>query len=72
MAATSEALKNVNAATANMDAITAKVKRGEATVGALINDKKVYEQMNTASADVRKTVEEAKAGMTAFQENMRH
>src|SRR5438093_4874520 len=45
---------HVQAATANMDSITAKVKRGEGTVGALINDKKIYEQMNTATAEVRK------------------
>lgn len=47
----------------NVDSISAKVNNGQGTMGALINDKKVYQQVNSAT-------EEAKAGATAFQENM--
>jgi outer membrane protein OmpA-like peptidoglycan-associated protein len=47
----------------NVDGISGKINRGEGTVGALINDKKIYQQANAATA-------EAKAGATAFQENM--
>jgi outer membrane protein OmpA-like peptidoglycan-associated protein len=39
-------------------------------VGALINDKKVYDQISAASSDMRTTVSEAKVGVTAFEENM--
>jgi phospholipid/cholesterol/gamma-HCH transport system substrate-binding protein len=47
----------------NVDGISGKINRGEGTVGALINDKKIYQQANAATA-------EAKAGATAFEENM--
>jgi len=67
---TNAALKNVNGATADLNNITAKVDRGEGTVGALINDKTMYNQLNATAADVRKTVEQAKIGVTGFQEDM--
>ena len=47
----------------NVDSISTKVNNGQGTMGSLINDKKVYQQVNAAT-------EEAKAGATAFQENM--
>jgi outer membrane protein OmpA-like peptidoglycan-associated protein len=47
----------------NIDSISSKINRGEGTAGALINDKKIYEQANAATA-------QAKAGATAFDENM--
>ena len=47
----------------NVDSISTKVNNGQGTLAALINDKKVYQQVNAAT-------EEAKAGATAFQENM--
>lgn len=70
MDTTSMTLKNANAATSNMQAITGKINQGEGTVGALINDKKVYNQISAASSDMRTTVAQAKVGVTAFQENM--
>jgi phospholipid/cholesterol/gamma-HCH transport system substrate-binding protein len=47
----------------NVDSISSKINQGQGTMGALINDKKIYQQANAATA-------EAKAGATAFQENM--
>jgi phospholipid/cholesterol/gamma-HCH transport system substrate-binding protein len=47
----------------NVDDISAKINRGEGSIGALLNDKKIYEQANAATA-------QAKAGATAFDENM--
>jgi phospholipid/cholesterol/gamma-HCH transport system substrate-binding protein len=47
----------------NVDVISGKINQGQGTVGALINDKKIYQQVNAATA-------EAKEGTTAFQENM--
>jgi phospholipid/cholesterol/gamma-HCH transport system substrate-binding protein len=43
--------------------ITSKIDRGEGTVGALVNDKKLYNDMHQAT-------EQAKLGATAFDENM--
>jgi outer membrane protein OmpA-like peptidoglycan-associated protein len=70
MDTTSTAMKNVDVATAELKGITGKINRGEGTVGALINDKTVYDQMSAATADARETIAQAKIGATAFQENM--
>lgn len=68
--ATNAALKNVDQATSDLKSITAKVNRGQGTIGALINDKQVYEQVRGASADIRNTAAKAREGATAFEENM--
>jgi outer membrane protein OmpA-like peptidoglycan-associated protein len=47
----------------NVDSISLKINRGEGSVGALINNKKLYQQANATAA-------EAKAAATAFDENM--
>src|SRR5260370_5194551 len=47
----------------NVDSISSKINQGQGTMGALVNDKKIYQQANAATA-------EAKAGATAFDENM--
>jgi outer membrane protein OmpA-like peptidoglycan-associated protein len=57
------ALKNVDQATGQMASITSKVDRGEGTIGALINDKSVYRQLDS-------TMTNARVGLTAFQEDM--
>ncbi len=67
---TQSALHNVNDATADMRSITTKIDRGQGTAGALINNREIYEQVRATVAESRDTVTQAKAGMTAFQENM--
>jgi len=67
---THSALKNVNDATADMRSITAKIDQGQGTAGALINNREIYNDMRATVADTRETVNQAKAGMTSFQENM--
>jgi len=56
-------VKNASEATENFRAIGAKINQGRGTVGALINDRKIYDQATAATA-------QAKAGAAAFQENM--
>ena len=63
-------MKNVESATAQVDAITAKVNRGQGTIGALVNDRRMYDQINATAGSLRKTVEHANVGVTAFGENM--
>lgn len=63
LGATKEAVDNANQATENFKLISTKINEGKGTVGALINDRKVYEQASAAA-------EQAKAGVTSFQENM--
>jgi phospholipid/cholesterol/gamma-HCH transport system substrate-binding protein len=64
------ALTNVTAATANLSSITGKINNGQGTVGALINDKKIYTQLDQTTAGLSDTVVKAQAGVTDFQENM--
>src|SRR5216684_646536 len=63
IAKTDQILDSAKDAMQNADAITAKINQGQGTMGALINDKSVYQQVNAATA-------QAKAGATAFDENM--
>src|SRR5436305_13574924 len=53
---TKGAIENVNDTTNNLKSITNKIDQGQGTVGALINNKKIYQNVN--------------AGAAAFQEDM--
>jgi phospholipid/cholesterol/gamma-HCH transport system substrate-binding protein len=64
------ALTNVTAATANLSSITSKINEGHGTIGALINDKKIYTQLDETTAGLRDTVIKAQTGVGDFQENM--
>jgi phospholipid/cholesterol/gamma-HCH transport system substrate-binding protein len=64
------ALKNITVASANVSDITAKVNSGQGTIGSLVNDKKIYTQLDQTTAGLRDTIGHAQAGVTAFQENM--
>ncbi len=65
-----EALKNVTKATANISSISAKIDNGQGTVGSLINDKKIYGELDQTMIGMRDTISQAQAGVTDFQENM--
>ena len=67
---TQEALTNVTHATASLSSVSAKIDAGQGTIGALINDKKIYAQLDQATLGMRDTIVKAQAGVTAFQENM--
>jgi phospholipid/cholesterol/gamma-HCH transport system substrate-binding protein len=64
------ALANVTVATANLSSISTKIDDGQGTLGALINDKKIYTQLDQTTAGLRDTVLKAQAGVAGFQENM--
>jgi len=65
-----EALNNVTVLTANLSSISGKINQGQGTIGALVNDKKIYTQLDQTTAGLRDTVNHAQVGVTAFQENM--
>jgi phospholipid/cholesterol/gamma-HCH transport system substrate-binding protein len=65
-----EALNNVTVATANLSSISTKIDRGQGTIGALINDKKMYDQLDQTSVGMRDTMTHVQAGIADFQENM--
>jgi phospholipid/cholesterol/gamma-HCH transport system substrate-binding protein len=65
-----QALQNVTRATVNIESISAKIDGGQGTVGALVNDKQLYSNLNDATGSMRETMAHAQAGVTEFQENM--
>ena len=65
-----QAIKNVTQATANLNSISAKIDQGQGTVGALINDKKIYGDLDQTMNGIHDVVAQAQAGVTDFQENM--
>jgi phospholipid/cholesterol/gamma-HCH transport system substrate-binding protein len=65
-----EAIDNTTVATANLKSITAKINDGQGTIGALVNDKKMYTELDQTTAGMRDTMVHAQAGIADFQENM--
>jgi outer membrane protein OmpA-like peptidoglycan-associated protein len=65
-----QAIQNVTRATANLDSISSKIDEGHGTVGALVNDKELYSNLDQATRAMRDTMAQAQTGVTDFQENM--
>jgi len=63
IAKSSDILDSTKSTMQNLDSISKKVNSGQGTMGRLVNDKTIYENMN-------KTVAEAQAGVESFHENM--
>ena len=64
------AIGNLNVATGDVKSITGKIDKGEGTIGAFVNDKETYQNINATTASLRDMVGEAKVGIVSFQENM--
>jgi len=54
------AMQNVSETAGNLGAITSKINNGAGTVGALINDKKIYENVSQATTEMQEDMEAAK------------
>jgi phospholipid/cholesterol/gamma-HCH transport system substrate-binding protein len=54
---------SLDTAAQNLASVSTKINDGKGALGALLNDKQVYNQLNATTA-------QAKAGATAFQDNM--
>ncbi len=63
MAGAGDLLQTANSTMQNIDSITTKMNSGTGTLGALINDKKMYQ-------DARAATVEAQQGAAAFHDNM--
>ena len=63
MEATHSAMKNLDTLSGDMATLTARINRGQGTVGALLNDRTLYDQIGD-------TVAHARVGVIDFQENM--
>jgi phospholipid/cholesterol/gamma-HCH transport system substrate-binding protein len=64
------AIQNVTRATASLQSISAKIDGGQGTAGALVNDKRLYSNLEQTTSAMRDTMVQAHAGVTDFQENM--
>ncbi|MBI4459010.1 MAG: MCE family protein [Acidobacteria bacterium] len=60
---TNEILESTKESTQNLQDISGKINDSKGTLGALVNDKTLYQELSGVA-------EQAKAGTTAFQENM--
>jgi phospholipid/cholesterol/gamma-HCH transport system substrate-binding protein len=65
-----QALDNVTFASAHLKSISAKIDSGQGTVGALVNDKQLYNNLEQTTTTLHVTMLQAQAGVTDFQENM--
>jgi phospholipid/cholesterol/gamma-HCH transport system substrate-binding protein len=65
-----QAINNTTAATAHLNSVSAKVDSGQGTVGALINDKQLYNNLQQTTTTLHDTMLQAQTGVTDFQENM--
>ena len=64
------AIGNLNGASSDVKSITGKIDKGQGTIGAFVNDKKTFENINSMTASLQEVVVEAKTGVVSFQENM--
>jgi phospholipid/cholesterol/gamma-HCH transport system substrate-binding protein len=65
-----QAIQNATQATAHLNSVSAKIDSGQGTVGALVNDKQLYSNLEQTTATLHDTVLQAQAGVTNFKENM--
>jgi len=68
--ASQQAINNASVATAHLNSISAKIDSGQGTVGALVNDKQLYSNLEQTTSSLQGTMVQAQAGVTDFQENM--
>jgi phospholipid/cholesterol/gamma-HCH transport system substrate-binding protein len=65
-----QAIDNATMATAHINSVTAKIDDGQGTIGSLVNDKQIYNNVDQTTAALQATMVHAQAGVTDFQENM--
>jgi phospholipid/cholesterol/gamma-HCH transport system substrate-binding protein len=65
-----QAIQNTTQATAHLNSVSAKIDSGQGTAGALINDKKLYNNLEQSTTILQSTMLQAQTGVTDFQENM--
>ena len=65
-----QAIQNATRATANLAVISSKINAGQGTIGALVNDKELYNNLDQTTIALHDTMIHAQAGVTDFEENM--
>jgi phospholipid/cholesterol/gamma-HCH transport system substrate-binding protein len=64
------AISNATQATAHLNSVSGKIDAGQGTIGALVNDKQVYNNLQQTTSTLQSTMAQAQTGVTDFQENM--
>jgi phospholipid/cholesterol/gamma-HCH transport system substrate-binding protein len=70
LASGQEAMKNITQVSEHLNSVSSKIDSGNGTVGALVNDKALYENINQTAISARSTVSSAQGGVQDFQDNM--
>jgi len=65
-----KAIDNATLATAHLSSVSAKIDSGQGTVGALVNDKALYSNLEQTTTTLQTTMVQAQTGVTDFRENM--
>ncbi len=65
-----QAIQNTTLATASLNSISAKIDRGQGTVGALVNDRQLYTSLEQTASAMHDTTAQAQIGVVDFAENM--
>jgi phospholipid/cholesterol/gamma-HCH transport system substrate-binding protein len=65
-----QTIDNATLATAHLNSVSAKIDSGQGTVGALVNDKQLYSNLEETTTTLHATMQQAQIGVTNFQENM--
>jgi phospholipid/cholesterol/gamma-HCH transport system substrate-binding protein len=65
-----QAVQNLTVATGHIASVSTKIDQGNGTVGALINDKQLYNNLQQSTASLHDTMLHAQTGVTNFEENM--
>jgi len=63
-------MTSATSATAHLNSVSAKIDAGQGTIGALVNDKQLYSNLQQSTATLQTTMVQAQSGVTDFQENM--
>jgi phospholipid/cholesterol/gamma-HCH transport system substrate-binding protein len=64
------AMVNINKVAEHLNSVSAKIDSGNGTVGALVNDRELYNNLDQTASEARKAVTSADAGIKDFQDNM--
>ncbi len=65
-----QAIQNASRATAHLNSVSAKIDSGQGSVGALVNDRELYNNLEASTHSLDETLVQAQAGVTGFRENM--
>ena len=65
-----QAVENTTLATEHLKSVSSKIDSGQGTVGALVNDKQLYNNLQQTTVTLHDTMLQAQTGVVDFQENM--